>query len=116
VSASIAIDDRGIATLEISGTDGDTASYTITAARPGLSLWACTLTRLDSESSYRVSLEHTGFWNCTCPAWKYRRHAEDVCKHCRAVKPLHRFIIALASTEKDHEYGCSHTGIRTGRN
>lgn len=99
----IAIDDRGIPTLEIEDAQGEVVSYKVALAPRGLSRWAVILENLTNGESYRISLEYAGWFRCSCPAFFYRKSAQHPrgCKHASAVKHLHALIVAL--TEKAHE-------------
>ncbi len=97
---AITLDDRA-QTIEIEDSDGAANSYTVALAAPGLSMWAVTLTRLDSGESYRVCVERGDYWRCTCKSWKYRKKASDACKHCHSLKLLYRFLTALTPAPKE---------------
>lgn len=99
----IAIDDRGIPTLEIEDSKGEVHSYRIALAPRGLSRWAVQLDNLTNGESYRVMLEYGGWWRCSCPAWhfKHSKNHPRSCKHANAIKHLHVLITALS--EKVHE-------------
>lgn len=106
----IAIDDRGIPTVEIEDSKGEVLSYRVALAPRGLSRWCIQLDNLANGETYRVSLEHGGWWRCSCPAFFYRKSKDHPrgCKHATAIKHLHALIVAL--TEKTH--ACEHRPAR----
>lgn len=97
--ATIQIDARGMATLEIEDAEGEIHSYSVTPAPEGLDQWACTICRLDGEGEgpYRVAQEPGGRWVCNCPSHRYKKgpHAPRGCKHTAAVKLLFTFARSL---------------------
>jgi hypothetical protein len=104
VSATIAIDDRGLATLEVQDARGEAHSYTVRPAPPGLASWAVELERLDTGAKYRVAvyvLATVERWQCSCPDFRFRRGREGPrgCKHTRACAGLRALILSLSGAE-----------------
>jgi hypothetical protein len=98
----IQIDARGCATLEITDSEGEVFSYSVALASSGFDTWVVTLTRLDGEgkSPYRVAINPTGSWRCSCDDAHWRaRKAKRLCKHARAVKGLYLLTQSLIPKE-----------------
>jgi hypothetical protein len=100
---TIEIDERGVLTVAIpvtkDGEPGEPKSYELRLAPPGFSEWACTLTRLDTGSTYRVAREATGAWRCQCEdnTYKgYRKRNAPECKHITAGRGLYALCRVLA--------------------
>jgi len=88
--AILRANSSGQLTLEIPDATGEYRPYTIRRAPAGLSLWAVVLTRVDTQSSYRVALDRDQKrqprrWRCTCPDAKYHKSQRPHCKHVDAV-------------------------------
>jgi hypothetical protein len=106
VSATISIDERGLATLDIRDAQGEAHSYTVRPAPPGLASWAVELERLDTAAKYRVAvyaLATVERWQCSCPDYLYRRGKDQPrgCKHTRACAGLRALILSLSGAEHD---------------
>ncbi|HTU18520.1 MAG TPA: Rad52/Rad22 family DNA repair protein [Gemmataceae bacterium] len=86
----IAIDDRGIPTLEIDSANGEVSSYRGEPVDGGFELH-----NLANGERYRVSPHTPNLWHCSCPAWKFRKSkkASRGCKHAAAVMHLVKLLM-----------------------
>ena len=105
MSCTIEIDDRGIATLSIPDADGECHAYLVRPLVSALSAWCCAIERTRTDDGkehgpYRVALEASGAWTCTCGDCKYRGHKRP-CKHIDALRPLYRFLSDLLHPRKE---------------
>jgi len=100
--ATIEINDHGQAVLLIPDAAGECRPYRWKIVPPGFSLWALTLTRTDTDASYRVTEEGPGRWTCECPAEKYRKRGTPHCKHQEAARALRAWLTTFLE-ENTHE-------------
>ena len=89
---TIAVDDRGLASLEIPDAGGEVHSYRFRLLRVGD--WCCgvQLIRHDTGASYIVERRRM---TCDCPAEKYRKRGAGHCKHIAAARALWAFLDQL---------------------
>jgi hypothetical protein len=81
-------DADGTPRLDIADSTGEVREYCLRAAPLGLALRAFWIERLDTGSVYRIAQTWPQWWECGCPAFKYRKDRNKGCKHCKKMAGL----------------------------
>ncbi len=102
MSAALVLHDNGTWSAEVPDHHGEVVAYGIRRLRPGLDVFAVQMERLDSQESYRVSLNRLGTWRCLCPDFTHRRKdgVKVLCKHARAARALWRLLTDLGEAHE----------------
>lgn len=91
MSVCIDIDDRGLGTIGIADADGEINAYRLRLVPRGLGLWAVELVRTDTQASYAVRVFNGNRWECSCPAFQYRKRGQS-CKHVEAMTAFRAWL------------------------